>query len=301
MANTELSGVQAFSVYDPSTGTTVQVDGKYVETFDFTQERGGSEGPESPTGANVSAGDMSEVEIVFTDVAGRSQLDTWKSNDTPVSLVAAGEASAIQWYETDIISELEEQPVYDEHATLNRVRLRMVREGHGTHKIYHGTNLLRVANHQVGSTYLNDSWQDSDNDGVADGYNEIAGGSNLSFSSNEQSIDTPSSGFVDFQTTDNLQFPIDGIALKLSINYTQVHSSDPVRVRLEEEDFGGSTLSTSDNSTSSTGRLSTSLTTSSNVYDLLPKVMWAGFSSTETIKAEDPALRLDSSDQYAEY
>lgn len=301
MASTELSGVQAFSVYDPSTGNVVQVDGKYVETFDFTQQRGGTEGPASPTGGSVSVGDFSEVEIVFVDVAGKSQLETWRTNDTPVSLVAAGEQAAIQWYETDIISELEEQPVFDQHADLNRYRFVMRRQGHGIHDIYKGTNLLRAVNHQVGSSFLNDSWQDSDSSGVADGYSTNNNTSNESFGSDVQSFDTASNGNASHINA-TIEFPVSGVDLTLSSNLTQLHSSEDDVVKINFFDSNNSGLSASSTTVSSTGRASVTNTTPSSIFDLRVDTHRVNNSSTtETVKHKLPALRLDGGTSHVEH
>lgn len=301
MAGTELSGLQAMSFYNPSAGDVVQVDGKFVHSFDFTQERGGGDrGPESPTGGTVAVGDFSELEVEFSDVGNKSQLETWQTGDTPISFVAAGEQAAIQWYETDVITELEEVPNFSEHGNVNRLRVRMVREGHGIHDIHKNTNLLRAANHQVGSTFLNDSWQDSDGDNVADGYSSTSA-SNESFSGNEQSFDTNASG----NTCDvrvEIELPVSQIDITLSSNLTQLHSSEDDRIAIVTKDFSGSQLSVPATKVSSTGRKSLTHTTDSSIYSVqLRTHQVLSPTSTETVKHKLPALRLDGGTTHVNY
>jgi hypothetical protein len=301
VAGTELSGAQAFSVYNPFTGATVQVDGKYIEQFDFTQERGGraDDGPESPTGATPATGDFSEVEIVFADLAGKSQLEQWKVDDTPVSMVAAGEQAAIQWYETDIITELKEQPVFDEHGNVNRYRFVMRRVGHGIHNIHKNTNLLRAINHQIGSGFLKNSWQDDGSDDLADGYLTFGPPNSKSFASGKQSL-THDNGSVGISV--DIKFPISDIKIVQSINFTSLHGDGDNIIKTIQEDSGSNILRIEGSMSISTGRFDQSFITSSSVWKLNISIFRAdNISSSDTVTGKLPALRLDEGTSYVEY
>jgi len=91
-----ISGIQKLSIYDPATGTTVQLNhistGSTFKIKDVLTEEDGK-------GGTVYAGDDSEAKIVSFDTAGFSQLETWMNNGTPINFVAYGLEDNILWYE----------------------------------------------------------------------------------------------------------------------------------------------------------------------------------------------------------
>jgi len=309
---TELSGLQAFAFYDPSTGDTVQVDAKYVDTFDFSQARGGEDGPTNPTGGQVATGDFSEVVVEFTDVGDKAQLEQWRANDTPLSFVAAGEQAAIQWYEQDALSELQELPVFDEHANLNRLRARLTRSGHGIHNIYKGTNLLRPVNHQEGAGFLASSWRDNDGDGLADGYALGADAETPSFASGtgHQSFVVPSDGNAAFLTlVSDLVFPLPGVELTLSASFVDLYSDNDTintddQIRALSQNYSRTQLKDSSTTFDTIGRFGVTWTLPDNTYSLQLRVhdlQGASKGSDVTITQAFPALRLDGSTEHASY
>lgn len=290
-----ISGARAISFYNPSNGTTVQIDQKDLDQdLEFVQE------PMEPDATDASGGtpfvgERSELTVVTYDFAGFSQLKSWDENDTQISAVSAGHEQNLLWHETDRIS-VRQLPNPGVAGRANKFEIRMVREGQGTHDIHYVTNLLT----KFGST--SDSWQDADNDNVADGYS-FFNTSSEGFSSNIQSFDTNNNGSASFiNTGSDVEFPISGVTITGTSQANTIHSSDQTVVRVEERDFNSSVLSSTSTTFNSTGRESTDLTTGSSVYGIrMYPLRVDSTSAVETVRCVEPALRLDGTNAYAEF
>lgn len=281
-------GIHTISLYDhQGNNKVVQLNALVPDqsTFNLRQQ---NEGPTTPQGNRYNAGLMSEVDFVFLDVDGvAGSIETWQSNDTPVRLVAAGANKNILW-EEDTIPNI--QPIEIEGAVGGRsdaYRVQMThRTGRGdTHDIWGLANLLAKLGTRA------DSWVDNDGDGLADGYSLNSTANSTSFSNNEQTIsdDADSQFFVV-----NVQFPISGVTFTFSNRYVSLHGSADDEIQLLEKDSSGTVLSKINNTVTSTGRKSVSLTTSSNIYELnVSVVRFLNVTASGSTTVKLPALRTD--------
>lgn len=147
-----ITGVKAISVFDPATGTTVQLNNivpeadvkikRPIEILDVDNEI-------------YYDGDDSFLKFASFSLDGYDQLETWMKNNTQVQLVVVGVDYNLLWYESAKIS------VYKKYGfkTGNRnIFIVRISKSRGTHNIYALTNLLRS----------NGKWEDANLDEQAD-------------------------------------------------------------------------------------------------------------------------------------
>lgn len=128
MASKDLSGateVVIDAAGNSFTSANAQtIDGKYIH--DGTSfEADDTNAPDNPKGANVWAGQLGTVTVQTSDMDVKSQLETWRTGDTNVDVRfkipdgAGGttnkDYTGCEW------SNLEEQPVFDEHSNVNQL------------------------------------------------------------------------------------------------------------------------------------------------------------------------------------
>lgn len=128
-------------------------------------------------------------------------------------------------------------------------------------------------------------WADDDSDGVADGWT-ISDEDSSTFTDDVQEI--TSSSQMDFQLT--VPFPIDGIQLRFVVDVTQVHPSADTTLRIEARNSSGTATSSAEESVSSTGDSSVSLTTDSDTVEVRVIVRTENHTSSGTVKFQFPSL-----------
>ena len=131
------TGVQKVSIYDPATGTTVQLN-KIAPDADVKIKA-----PIELLDVNHNLyydGDESYIEFASFDIEKFYQLETWMIAHTPVRLVAAGLDYNIFWEES---VNLTVRKTYGfQIGNRNMMIIKMQKE-RGTHSIYAVTNFVR--------------------------------------------------------------------------------------------------------------------------------------------------------------
>jgi len=287
-----INGIRAVAIYDPVTGTSVQIAKVVANTFDFTKQPLGL-GERGPMGNVLDQADSSACRFQFIDDGTiANQLYTWRSARTRVSMVAVGHSVCVQWYEKD-------------HFVLRRNSLsgmaqgrgdiytfEMVREGHGKHSIYQQANLLAHLG-GLGQT----SWQEEGSTELAKGYTSTGAGTALWVDLTEsQSIthNAPDHGIYA-----DIVFPVNltGIGLTLSADIVETHTDTSTStVRIEGKQFGGATeISSEVDSSSSRASTTLSMGTGNTVYTIrvLPVLTPTGVTTSDDVIGGYPALRVD--------
>jgi len=215
-----LSGLRKVSVYDPVTGTTVQMNKVGPDgTFEKVPQ-----GQENGKGSMVYAGDESVIEFPSFDDAGFSQLETWMKDKTPVRLVTNGVEEHVLWYEDSLVSV--KKNIGFKTGGRNSFMVKLTKKG-GEHSIYAGANLLFAIN----------GWIDSNSDGKADGY-AFQDSPACTFTNNQQRMEF-NSGNLFCQSS--LVYPLSGAKLTLGTNI--IDSSQGVAIKLQYNDFSAVLIS----------------------------------------------------------
>lgn len=282
------NGILAAAVYDPATGTAVQITRPIPGSFDFSQTDADYE--RSPTGSRLGQADVSRCGFEFLDDGtAYLALRDWQDARTRLSMVAIGESLAIQWYETDLI---DVRPVSMGGAVAgrgDRYAFEILREGHGRHAIYKQQNLLGHLR-----------WRDSDSSGVADGYTS-SGTATFAWDSVNGEQDVTGNS-VNAGIYADIVFPIGaGFTLRFSVDVNDTHvDNDRVQIDVQARTFAGSSIVTSVLTPVGTGRkgLNRATEASAYTYRVWPGKIPATVSTSDTISLADPALRVDGLDTY---
>ncbi len=194
-----ITGVKKISVYDPATGTTVQLNNivpgadakikRPIEILDVDNEL-------------YYDGDESFLEFSSFTLEGYDQLETWMIANTPVQLVVAGIDYHILWYESAKITVYKNYGFAIGNRNTFNVRISKKR---GTHSIYAYTNMLRT----------NGKWEDDDVDEKADCLT-FSGGAGVTYDFNND-IQTITTGASTNATADII-FPFSGINIVSALN-----------------------------------------------------------------------------------
>ena len=133
-----ITGVKKISVYDPATGTTVQLNNivpgadakikRPIEILDVDNEL-------------YYDGDESFLEFSSYKLEGYDQLEAWMIANTQVQLVVAGIDYNLFWYESAKITVYKNYGFAIGNRNTFNVRISKAR---GNHSIYAYTNLVRV-------------------------------------------------------------------------------------------------------------------------------------------------------------
>ena len=220
-----ITGVKKISVFDPATGTTVQLnsivpqaDAKIkspIEILDVDNEL-------------FYDGDDSFLEFASFDLTGYDQLEDWMIANTKVQLVVAGYDYHILWYESATITVKKTFGFKTGNRNLFTVR---ISKGRGTHTIYALTNLLRSNGRWLDVTSLKtDMLTFSGASGVV-----------YDFASQIQTVDMTGSGGLE-TVTGTLIYPFSGISMISVLNRV---SGGNWTIRLLALNFAGGTLATS--------------------------------------------------------
>lgn len=283
-----LNGIRAVSVYNPADGVYVQIRKVSAGTFDFQQADLDLE--RSPSGGRLGQADASRVSFEFLDDGtAYQQLRTWQDARTRVSLVAAGDGVAIQWYEKDLVDVRPSGLGGVVNGRGDLFRFDMERQGHGRHAIYKAQNLLAYLGWSAGVSE------------VASGYG-VDGSPTVNFddANREQDI---TSALVDEGIRADVVFPIGpGIPLRLSTEFTTLHSTTTsARLKIGQRTYAGSTLSEGASEPVTTGRSGVGITTEATLYSLrvYPILIPTGASGSATVSGKLPDLRIGTLDGYA--
>ncbi len=244
-----IDGISDIAVYDPATGTAVEITKVLANTFEFSKTDFES-GEVSATGSAIYQGDSSSCSFSFLDPDGSisNQLRIWKEARTRVSFVAIGPSVAVQWYEKDHIT-LNPSPLGGMiKGRADRWEFSVSRQGHGSHSINRSANLL---------SYL--GWTDSDSDNVPDGYTEFepgTGSTAYNFGSDfslQLNADELSGVYADIV----LPFATTNLTLKLTAEATELHSvAGDYKIQTQWLNFAGTALDTTVSTVSALGNVS---------------------------------------------
>ena len=237
------------AVYDPATGTAVEISKPIANTFEFSRVDFDT-GELSPTGSRLYQGDSSSCSFSFLDPDGSVsfQLLAWKKARTRVSMVAIGPSVAVQWYEKDHISISQSTLGGMIRGRGDRWDFEIRREGHGAHSIYRQANLLGGL-----------GWDDANSDNVPDGYTSFlpgTGSTAFNFGSDyslQLNADELSGVYYDVV----LPFATTKLTMRLTAEATELHtSSSTYRIQTQWLNFAGTALDTTITTVSSLGLVS---------------------------------------------
>ncbi|KKP28293.1 MAG: hypothetical protein UR18_C0006G0005 [Candidatus Nomurabacteria bacterium GW2011_GWE2_31_40] len=193
-----VTGQKKISIYDPATGTVVQLnniseEGEFEKKGAFIKTSAGS---------RMYSGDESKAEFLSLDWTGYDQLVTWMKERTPVRFVTYGLDEHILWYEDTLIT-VDLKTVFSPYKR-SGFKIYFEKAG-GVHEIYKGANLL----------YKAKGWKDVDTSNKADNYiiNTSGGSFTFLFQNGMQKISCVTDGNLTFAAT--LVYPISGITLNL--------------------------------------------------------------------------------------
>lgn len=221
------TGIQKISVYDPATGTTVQLNNVAPEG-EFSD---GKFADESSSGQMLYAGDDASFEFMtLGEESGLSQIETWMENETEVRLVALGLDQHILWYENSFVHLAKG---FDAAVgKRNRHTIRISKKGI-SNNIFVGNNLLAM--------YYD--WLDSQPDNIADGYEVVGSMTASTFSSFVQRLTTTGAQTgLKFRPTADLIFPIVGANLQLSVRVDTLTNGAALEILAELKNFAGGSL-----------------------------------------------------------
>ena len=196
------SGIKKAAVYDPATGTVVQLNNivpegefKIREPLEVEDAKGGT----------VYAGDDSAISLTAFDLSGFAQLETWMNNETPVRMAIEGVEDHILWEESVPLAV--KKNYGSAPGQVNSLSVTLKKKG-GTHAIYSLKNLLLAA---IGGAFP----KDDDSDGKVDGLTFTTGsGTDPTYSivsSLYQRISSNGTAIVTGKAS--IVFPISGVNL----------------------------------------------------------------------------------------
>ena len=286
-----VDGISVIAVYDPATGTAVEITKPIANTFEFSKVDFET-GELSSTGGALYKGDSSSCSFSFLDPDGSvsTQLIAWKQARTRLSMVAAGTGVAVQWYETDHITISPSVLGGMRRGRADRWDFEIKREGHGVHAIYKQANLL---------SHL--GWADGNSDNIPDNYTSFlpgTGSTSFNFGSDyslQLNADELSGIYADIV----LPFASASLGLRLTAEATELHTvSGTYKVQTQWLNFAGTALDTTVTTVSSLGNASVtpadqSALSSPYALRVWPIIMPSASSGTMTGK--EFRLRLGSS------
>jgi hypothetical protein len=250
-----VTGQKILSVYDPATGTVVQIntiaeDGEFEKKAQYIKNSQGN---------RLFSGHESRAEFLCFDLTGLAQLKTWMQNRTPVRFVTYGLDEHILWYEDTYIT-VDEKVGYSPYKR-SGFRLYFEKSG-GVHSIEKGNNIVFAS-----------GYKDNDNDEKIDGM-VFAESGTFTYDSHSsyyiQKCTCTGSGTL--SATYNIIYPISGANLKFGV--IKSTSEDIVALStLITMDFSDSQVSASDNIQRNTIQ---NLITLANTYKIRIKPLRTG-------------------------
>ncbi len=224
------SGIKKAAIFDPATGTVVQLNKiapegefKIREPIEVEDAKGGT----------VYAGDDSAITITAFDLSAFTQLETWMNNETPVQMVIEGVEEHILWYES--VPMVVKKNYGSAPGQVNSLSITFTKKG-GMHKIYSFKNLLLAA---VGGAWP----KDDDSNGRVDGLTfSVASGTPPNYSiasSSYQRISSLGSAVVTGKAS--IVFPISGVNL-VAFNNIYSNANTFNSNTLTVKNYAGTTL-----------------------------------------------------------
>lgn len=218
-----ISGIKKISVFDPATGTTVQLNNIVPEGLAQIKK------PiiiKNVDGELTPDGDDSYFEFSAYDPEGYDQLKDWMDAGTDVQCVAAGVEQNLLWYES--VPLIVEKRYGFSAGGRNIFTVKLAKK-RGIHNILLLANLIRSGGR----------WEDDDSDGEADLFTSKTGTADYTFDGINflQAIDS-----VSVSTTNTLfVFPISNANIYAKLNW---NAGEPSGYGLEIEaySFVGSLL-----------------------------------------------------------
>jgi hypothetical protein len=219
-----VSGLKIVSVYDPATGTVVQLN-KIAPDGEFKKEALYSE---TTKDGLLYAGDDSSFEFLAFDDTGFDQLETWMKTLTPVRLVTYGVEDNILWYEDATITV--KRSFGFKVGQRNGFTVKISKSG-GEHAIYIGANIFAAY----------PGWKDTNLDNVVDGYSNSGSAARTPyFGDGKQRFLLTTTGSLYFSK--NLIYPIAGAELSYFINKGS-NDTGGYRYQITFESFANAVLS----------------------------------------------------------
>lgn len=220
-----ISGLKKISVYDPATGTVVQLN-KVSSEGDFKHEPLSEEGSK---GNLVFSGYDSLFEFMAFDDTGYDQLESWMKNETEVNLVTHGMQEHLLWYEPSLITVKKDFGF--KVGNRNGFTVKISKTG-GIQNICTGQNLI----------YSLFGWADSDNNNIADGY-AIHNEFNLfyTFINGAQNLGYKNALPANYNIGP-VVYPISGIDLEFFLGEVLTNIPGPQSVEICNYDFNEGTI-----------------------------------------------------------
>lgn len=283
-----MQGFRVVSIYRPDTGAVVQLNSVIQEATSYTRESVG-DGPLSPHLGRYEGGARHAFTCRFLGHAEGQQLMAWFEQGVPVQAVAIAAAQGgrnLQWYESVRLDAC--RPVDLGGFAKGRgdaYEVRMVAD-HPRAKVYSNTNLL---------AYI--GWQDSNSDGVADGYN-LAGAPTASWVSVGAAWGQKLTRVAaDVRLGVNGSIPVAaGLPYVLGMDVSALSGS--CQFFMDARTKAGSVLATV-TGTLANGPCSLSITPPAGTYSLF--VFLIGYLTAGTVTISNPALRTDGLSTYTPY
>jgi hypothetical protein len=269
-------GVQAFTIYDTLDGSAFQISGKDIDPASTVTKTKVTR--DSASGGIQKVVTESELELRFADGTVFGNLQNEDSQVRKWNAVAAGlNGRNLQWYEDETFV-IEETSLFDPASTEYPYTLRM-RNVSSSPSIHMNQNLL---------AYL--GWEDSNSDGLADGYN-IVNFDSSTFSADTQTIEETGVDTAMSMTTDII-FPVSGFDLTLSVNQTSLYSGAGTNaIYISSRQFNDSVVQFNEENHSSTGVASMTSSVPSNTYKFKVAIMVVrSIASTGSKSCKFPAL-----------
>ena len=281
-----ISGFQAASFYDPDSGTVVQINAEDLSgEAEFSKEEVEPD-QKDPTGGWPYVGHECTLEVPTYAFEGFDQLKTWAESGARISAVVAGAQQNVQWYERDRVR-VTQEPAVGALGQTQRYVIRMTRVSPHP-AIYQRVNLLS----------FNPWGRDRDGDSVVDGYNVTD--ADPALSGTKQALNENGNGTGVFATDPGeVIFPIEGVRLTMSITFPFSNRAiGELSTRLHA--FDGTSL---DTITDPAGqeRAKQSLETSSQAWEIRPRVKALYDSTYDQLHLSYPSLRVDGIGEHVSY
>jgi hypothetical protein len=269
------AGWQKASIYNPLNGSVIQFNTLNPAMTNY--ERPGIK--QEHTTGSYQSGKSHKLSFGGFGLNQESidLLQTWARDKTLVRAVCAGTGKAMQWYESVEISEILTDFKGKRNAGDNSYGVVLTCDKHNA-QIFHNENLL---------AYL--GWADVNPvNQVPDGYTTSGSGA-CAFSSSALTM-TSTSGPADYIVEALIVFPIEGVRLTASLNFTKRHSDAGNELRIRSATFADVSLNASINSFVTTGVGSGALFTLSGVYTNEFLIQINDPTSIDTMTTKFPSL-----------
>ena len=271
------TGIQKISIYDPATGTVVQMNNIAPDSV-LTSDKAEAE---NTKGQMLYAGDDFTFEFNSFDLVGSSgftQLEAWMKADTDVRMVAAGVDDNILWYAD---SKLEvSKPYSPQVGGRNFCKVKITSKG-GSKNVYVGKNI----------PFLLSGWQDiGGTAGLVDDYTNT-GGSTPTWADPVQRMVKATGAALSFYLQSSIIFPIAGLKMQGSFNKVALTGGSGLSFKVDQLNFAGSSLQVS----SSTMAVAlTQFTTPPNIYKINFKIFDGTLTGALDMQCQYPYLGIDN-------